>query len=740
MDLDRLLEEYRRRRAGSRRVERRGPDCLSFAELAETARVGVPSGAEAANHLRRCERCASLVERIRASAGAESESGGPERGRALRGRPGVVGTVVRLAGIAAAAAAAAVLFFVLRAPSPTRVPPSSVTLGEVFEEGIPGGLLEELLTRSFAEAEPSLAPSEEIGDGVVRQVATIRGARFWGYCNPLSAHRPGDACQGRDCEGHPAGGSDPCEDPEAMPTCREGRMTLEMFFPEGLRPDPRRPDSCVLLVLPAAASDLGDSGGSRSRDLARSLASLGVPTVLWCEADVLPHPPDGDGVLPICRQFGYASDSELQEAARRWMMTRGELGVRDLRLDVRFARAQSYVLAATFYEAFLRERLFPKDARVEPWLASLRVCFAGDIGVETDPEGSPDAAADPGCVTAAGIDPRAVALYVGGFPGFGDGPQSGYHRLETDWSLCARERPSFCDGVASDPSSSYAAFAAWAWNQRDRPISYFNAFLPLRNADRYRGLLILDAAATHDPAIPLGANAGLWCPAPATDGEIGGDAATSEPLWNVRIVRRVNRGRGVGYPAGREGERSVTADELLLARAMLHLRYGEPLPGVRLERLDTSDPSRWVAVVRISGEPEGWPFSERFAVHVALSDDRDFRRCDHPIVCSDDGRPCGAGDGCLEPEWDDNKDAEDRFITIPVSPEDVETEGEHRLVTFAPPPEIGMFDHAPLAAVLVQVGFEGPAPAGDPLVDDLLLFTEVAFVNEGLYPAHRCVD
>ncbi len=56
------------------------------------------------------------------------------------------------------------------------------------------------------------------------------------------------------------------------------------------------------------------------------------------------------------------------------------------------------------------------------------------------------------------------------------------------------------------------------------------------------------------------------------------------------------------------------------------------------------------------------------------------------------------------------------------------------------PPELDAFDDAPLMAVILEVRFEGANAEPEHVLDDVILFTEVAFVNEELYPAYECPD
>ena len=186
----------------------------------------------------------------------------------------------------------------------------------------------------------------------------------------------------------------------------------------------------------------------------------------------------------------------------------------------------------------------------------------------------------------------------------------------------------------------------------------------------------------------------------------------------------------------------MTASELLLRRAVAHLGEGAPLPEVKLAAFDADDRRRWRASLPIDGVGSAHDArrDERITVYLAFSDDRDFRRCGAPILCSSSGEPCIASVPCFEPEQDDNKDAEDRFFAVPIDPENVSVGGSFREIAFTPPAELGAFERAPLIAVIVEVRFNGVGGERESVLDDVVLHTQVAFVNDELYPEYECPE
>ncbi len=751
MNLDGWLEDQRRREASDARIEARGPECLAFAAIRELADSEREPGRDDAAHLESCPRCASLVEAMRRRVSqAEDEIAATSDARSSDGqRP--FETRRLLAGLAtriAVAAAVVALAFVLRGsedrrsigpgPAADVAGAGEISLGDLYEEGVEGGLLADLLTRSVADADATFGERRELPGGVVVETVGIRGPRFFGFCNPTPS--PGFGCPETDCLGRLCEDGSPCDDPVAMPACRESRLTLEMYVPADFAAGRASAEPPAVVVMQIEDPDAGsDSACGQKRGIVESLARAGTPGVVWYERDTLPYPADATPMPRLCRQFGFESDADLQLAGYRWMMLGDPdaLTPAELRYDLRFAHAQAFVLATTFFESYAREHVGAATAAPEDWSAwldDLRVCLAGDSMERCDNGVSGEGGVDEGCLTAAGIDPRVAAVLVGGASGLTDGPGNAYQRYESDWSLCPGTAMD-C-GVRSDPASvdPWKDFSSWAWRHRGADASYFNVYAPARDRDRYDDLWILAVVATHDWRMPLGSH--------ASDAWVGeASSASSEPdPWRVRHLLRINRDRGVGIPVGFEGDRVVTAGELLLRRAVAQVRGGEEaLPSLRIESLDTTDRRRWHAMVRIGDRShETAPEREHYTAYVAFSDDRDFRRCGAPILCSSTGGPCLGARACLEPDYDDNKDEEDLFLAIPIPVERVAVAGEYRSIEFDPPEELAAFATAPLIAFTIEVRIEGDDP--ESCLDDMILHTPITFENEASYPAFECPE
>lgn len=748
MNLDRWLDDERRREGQRARIEARGPECLTFAEIRQLADTGAEARADSTVHLETCARCSTLVESMsRHLAQPESEfEARPDASRQARA------TLVGIAARVAIAAAVVAVAFVLRGTEPPRssgtegtlaegpVPGDAtrgISLGDLYEEGIEGGLLADLLTRSVADADATFGERRELPGGVVLETVGIRGPRFSGFCNPTPL--PGFECLKTDCHGRLCEDGSPCDDPVVTPACRESRLTLEMYLPADFAAGRAGDEPPAVVVMQIEDPDAGtDSACGQKRGIVESLARAGTPGVVWYERDTLPYPVDAAPLPRLCRQFGFESDADLQLAGYRWMMLGDPdaLTPTELRYDLRFAHAQAFVLATTFFESYAREHFGAATATPERWsnwLDELRVCLAGDSMERCDNGISGEGGVDEGCITAAGIDPRVAAVLVGGASGMTDGPGSAYDRYESDWSLCpgtAMDCGVRFDTASVDP---WKDFSSWAWRHRASAASYFNVYAPARDRKRYDDVWILDVVATHDWRMPLGSHAsGGWAAASLAETGAGEDGG------RVRHLLRINRDRGVGIPVGVEGGRTVTAGELLLRRAVAQVRGTAALPSIRIESLDTSDRRRWHAMVRIGDRPEPSPERERYTMYVAFSDDRDFRRCGAPILCSSTGGPCLGERACLEPDYDDNKDEEDIFLAIPIEPDRVAVAGEYRSIEFEAPEELAAFASAPLIAFTIEVRIEGDDP--ESCLDDVVLHAPISFENEESYPAYECPE
>jgi len=608
----------------------------------------------------------------------------------------------------------------------------TIDLGDIFEEGIAGGILDDLLTRTYLGSDPTEGPRETLPSGVEIHALGMRGAKFAGYCNKYDFPQVPDPC----CEGECP---NLCDDPDAEPIEKEERLAVEIYFPPDFESQLSNPESALLLVFnsgPPTVNGEPNEGYLEKRRLMIDLAEAGISGMLWYQRDDYPFPPAiGEPVAPMAELFGYPGDGAIQKAGFRWLMQRDpdNLTVEDLRFDYRYAYAQRYILSTTFFGAYVSQRLHPANPFAQTWVDSLRVVYAGGSkrGGGVILGGGGDAFAD-GSITTA-VDPRVVAIYVAGFQGFSDAPDSGWPRYQTDWDLPPGCDP--CDPCESfDPDEHpWKDFVGWAWKYRNHHPSYFDAYVPARNEEHFESLLLLDIVGTHDWINPLGSHTSFW--RKRNGGEVAvprnerlgrGEGGPStrrrqHPLWDYRVVRRINKNHGTFMIAGTlEGE-DLSVSELLLRSAMIHLRHGDALPRVDLMRLEAREGRPIQAIVRVDETRPGHIPSvhETLNVHVAMSDDRDFRRCSAPI----ENRTPGI---CFDPDSDDNKDEEDRFIEV--TPLDVQEFGPFRRIRFELPPERDAFLEPPITAVIIEARFEGDDPTT--IADDLVVTTEVEFLND----------
>jgi len=633
-------------------------------------------------------------------------------------------------------------------PEPARAAPSPIKrIGEIFEEGVPGGLLDRMLNKLFAEFEPVLGSQEvDPGTGALVFRAGINGARYWMYCNkyefPNSEHECACDCQDASVN--------LCDDPGAEPIRKDSRYTVEIYLPPNFVSLIDDPATAHLLVVNSSApedeSGKPSEGYENKRAVSLALAEQGISSVIWWQEDDFPLP--GEDPLPrIAHQLGFPGDGALQRAGFRALMLRDpeNLTIEDFRLDLRFMYAQFYVLSTTFFKAVLLEHLFPTHPRILEWVQALGATFAGGSkrggGVV---EGAGGRLVGGGML-AAGIDPRVEAIWVSGFQGFSDLPDSGFHRYETDWRYC-----STCDPVC-DPclplneteDHPWANIAQWVWDHRDDHPSYLDVFSVARNFERYEDMLILDIVGTHDWINPLGSHTGFWN---TVDGsklfrspriysvgrrqtQLPFKPSKREPVANVRFIRSPNKDHGISYVVGNRDGKDWSARELLLYRALLSLRD----PRERLPNLDATRArlagDTWVVELRAGNfRPDHDPAAdEEYTVHVLLSDDRDFRRCSDPIEIANPSV-------CTDPDFDDNIDEEDKFI--PVVPTEVLVVGNRRRLVFPRPAEVDAFQTPPIVAITVEARYLGDDPAD--FLDDLVLFTEVEFANVEAYPPFDC--
>ncbi len=582
---------------------------------------------------------------------------------------------------------------------------TSVNLDTVFANVLP-----EILTRSLEEFDAN-GEAPIVGGKFTRFYQSFRGATFWGYCNPDLA----DPC---DCDC--SDGVDPCF-ATVPPIQREARQTMEFFVPN----DVDFSSTPYLYVDKAGAHD--GEGYEEKALLSRVLARKGIPSAIWIEDDI--YPPSGQlPTPPIHDQFGYAGTASMQHAAKRWMRTRDPMTLTDetFRFDDRYPNAQGYMLCVTFFQEYLAD-YYNQDPGALAWLSNVKAVYSGG------------SKAGGGAISAGGVDPRCVGLRLSGFKEFDTRPvTSGPGRYEADM----RECPDFCpedDPCSDSPADEHkwARWARWSYLNRDHHPSFYDVYRVCRDRSRYEHLLLLEIGGTHDWINPMGAHAAFY---PDVDGMVGGLPDASENRWDYRVLRRINRDHGTFYVVGRtNGGKDVRGDQLLVFQALRHLAKGRALPRIDGAGLDVSaDPSvgPWSVRVRIDDtRAEHDPLvHEKYKIHIAFSDDRDFRRCTDPIVCRDsETTPCSQNGICRDPEWDDNKPEEDFYIKI-TDPQ-VTVDGEFRTLTFDPPAEALAFVD-PLVSVIVEVRIGGPVPFH--IADDTVISTDCQFGNLELYPPHVC--
>jgi len=582
-----------------------------------------------------------------------------------------------------------------------------LTLDDIFANVIP-----EIFDRTWEEFEVGGVPPE-VDSRFTRFFHSFRGGKMWAYCN---RNLP-DPCE-CDC----TEGVDPCLDPASQTILREGRQTMQLFLPHVT--DFSEPP---YMYVDKGGSHDGEAIQGKIR-VAKVLARRGVVAAIWTEEDLFPF--GDDEPLPrIAEQFGFNGPARFQrEGCKHWLRTRDPLNLTaaDLRIDDRYHNAQSYVLCVTFFRRLVEEH-FAGDPEAIAWADSVRVLYAG---------GSKAAG---GALSAAGIDPRAVALRTSGFLEFDTGPRAAAHRFETDWRECPLDCPE--DDTCTpqlDEQHAWYRYTNWLRRNQDNLPSYWDTYRMGRNRSRYEHLLLLEIAGTHDWINPLGSDEAFWA---SVDGLVDGVPDPAEERWNFRLVRRINGDHGTSQTVGRTGGgRDVRGDQLLLFRALMHFARGKALPRIEGASLDVSgDPAidPWTVRVRVTDLPSDHDplVEEQFKLYVAVSDDRDFRRCTPPIRCREEGVPCTENGVCRDPDWDDNVEEEDKFLKIAPADITVTVDGELRDLVFDPPAEVLAFPE-PLVAVIAEVRIDDRVPFN--IKDDWVLHTEVMFANEELYPPYSC--
>lgn len=584
-----------------------------------------------------------------------------------------------------------------------------LSLDDIFANVVP-----EIFDRTYEDFE---VRGEEpvVTTKYTRFFYSIKGPKMWAYCNRNLA----DPC---DCDC--SEGIDPCLSPGSQTILREARQTVQLFVPNSI--DFNDPP---YMYIDKSGSHDGETE-SEKEVIAKLLARKGVVAAIFTEEDLFPV--NGVPVLPISEQFGFPGPASFQrDGCKHWLRTRDPLNLtaEDLRIDDRYQNGQSYVLTGTFFRRLMAD-YFGNDPQAVAWADSVQILYAG---------GSKAAA---GAYTAAGIDPRAVAVRTSGFLEFDTEHKAAAHRFETDWRECPENCPT--DDTCSElyeGSHRWYRYTNWLRLNKDNLPSYWDTYRLRRNMPRYENLMFLEIAGTHDWINPLGSDEDFW---QSVDGLVDGMIDPTEERWNYRLIRRINGDHGTSYTVGRTaGGKDVRGDQLLLFRALMHLSKGKALPRMEGAGIDTSgDPGvdPWTVSVRLSDLPAVHDplVEEQYKIHLAFSDDRDFRRCTPPIRCrGDDEIPCIDNGICRDPFFDDNKDEEDKFIKIIGADADIVVDGEMRHLTFQPPVEVLAFSpDPPLVACIVEVRIDDSIPFN--IKDDWVLHTDVMFANEDLYPPFAC--
>jgi len=583
--------------------------------------------------------------------------------------------------------------------------PQPLTLDDVFAaDGVLADILDPDRAWNFT------GPAPRVTSRFVYFDQSVSGPVFFGYCKPGLA----DPCE-CDCDE----GIDPCVEPGHPPILKRARQTIQLWLPS----NPNFAQAPYLYVDKVT----GREGPLVEEKvlLARILAKKGIPAALWSEDDM--YPVGAEPIPEIHEQFGYNGQASFQQAALRWMRTRDpmNLTVEAFRFDDRYHNAQSYVLTTTFFQRVALE-FFGSDPEVESWAHGVQAFYAG--GSKTGG----------GAVTASGVDPRCVGNRISNFSSYDGGDRSAPARYDTDWRECPQNCPrdDACTPVP-DEEHKWLRQASWSFQNRFHSPSYFDIYRPDFDRARYADLLMVEIGGTHDWIGPLGSHHDFWR---SVDGLVDGVPDASEDRWNFRLVRRINHDHGVPKIVGQTGGgRDVRADQLLVWGSLRHLAKNKPLPRIEMVSIDASgDPAAdpWTARVRMTNLRPGHDpaTDEQFTVWVALSDDRDFRRCTPPIVCRNiDQTPCEQNGICRDPAWDDNQPNEDFFIRIddPI----VSPDGEFRNLTFGAPPEALAVPN-PIVAVIVDTHLEGGVIGK--IQDDWVLSTDAAFFNEEAYAPHQC--
>lgn len=494
----------------------------------------------------------------------------------------------------------------------------------------------------------------------------------------------------------------------------------------------------------------GDVDGNTTEDLVVANRDSGDVTVLlgngfggFVEAPDSPFVVDdgpSDVVLAnltnstqkLAHQLGYFGDGALQIAGFGWMVHRRlikapseALTNQELRFDFRFAYAQAYLMATTFFQEYMKQS-YPGNPDIDDWLDALKISYAGGSkrggGIST-------AVFESNILST--VDPRnVVGLFISGYEGLDAGELSGFHRYESDWghTFDLDEMEEFradpCPTVTCDPEPCpstecgedsgehpFKSFAIWAHRMRHETQSYAIAYTPASsdaNMSMLSDVLIVNAVGTHDWINPLGSHRAFYNE--FTD------------LDSITL-QRINHNHGSLIERGQ-----WTATEILHMRALYNMRWAadqariDDLPLHRIRWVDLQEGTEnWTATIEHETTSQS-TFAEDYTVWVAVSDDRDFRRNSTPVQ----RRPLTP---CIDSDPNPAGDLEDVFFAATTI--SIDTQGNQRVITFEPPPAVNSFVN-PLVSVIVEGRFDGSDP--EDTIDDLIVTTIPEFLNEDVHP------
>ena len=452
--------------------------------------------------------------------------------------------------------------------------------------------------------------------------------------------------------------------PSSVPQTRTCNLDIEIYLPQANTflddSNPAVPAQAGL--FPRVVVRKGDFSEQQKRMAAILLAQEQIPTVLWEQHDdghcVLNDPSNQQapcpspnnqpcgancGVsssgCPIARQFGYANDGNVQPVSLRWMMRKYEdlghfMGLGVLRLDERYALAQCFILSHVFYREFIKNTFGLTNNH--PYLQNLKVVFSGG----SKEGGAALTAAGAENRTAIGGPNRAAGVLADAYQGWDASNRGGFARYQTDWGfyrnpngICPYGLPRTCQDGNPDYQHALGPFAVWSLYQHCDPSSsstYYRVYVPSKDPNRYKDLMILDVTHTHDNNFPLGSSQRLWFD---HDGLDSSGNPSVEPRWNFRLLRAINKGHGVRYLEPLNGSASTdcfdnstylwSAQDLLGMQMMRQLRdpndvldpvhFKSRFPRIEVASFTAPPQGNWTIRVRVTNLRN--PDPEDYKVH-----------------------------------------------------------------------------------------------------------------------------